>query len=38
LGAGYYDERRQQQLLRRLQRRMERLGYKVTLEPLPAAG
>ena len=33
LGAGYYDERHKQQVVRRLQRRMEGLGYKVTLEP-----
>jgi len=37
LGAGYYDERHKQQVVRRLQRRMEGLGYKVTLEPQTVA-
>jgi hypothetical protein len=30
------DERRKDHLLRRMQQRMERLGYAVTVAPLPA--
>ena len=37
LGGGYYDERDRQAVQRRLTRRLERLGYKVTLEPAQAA-
>jgi transposase len=33
LGAGYFDERDRHALERRLVRRLERLGYKVALEP-----
>jgi transposase len=37
LGADYFDERDRQAVERRLTRRLERLGYTVTLEPAPAA-
>ena len=32
LGVNYFDERRQQQTVRRAVSRIERLGYKVSLE------
>jgi len=32
-GVGYHDELQQKQAVNRLRRRMEQLGYKVTLEP-----
>jgi transposase len=35
-GVDYLDERRKDQLLNRMQRRIERLGYKVRLEPITA--
>jgi transposase len=35
-GVDYLDERRKDQLLNRMQRRIERLGYKVSLEPITA--
>jgi transposase len=34
LGADYFDDRRRDQVQRRLVHRLERLGYAVTLEPL----
>jgi transposase len=37
LGANYFDERRQTHLVDQLTRRIERLGYRVTLEPVAAA-
>jgi transposase len=37
LGTDYFDQRDRQALQRRLVRRLEGLGHKVTLEPLPAA-
>jgi transposase len=37
LGAHYFDERRQTHLVDQLTRRIERLGYRVTLEPVAAA-
>ena len=36
LGANYFDERRQTHLVDQLTRRIERLGYRVTLEPVAA--
>ena len=36
LGATYLDERRKDHLLNRMQHRIEQLGYRVSLEPLPA--
>lgn len=35
-GAGYYDTRQRDKLAHRLQARIERLGYNVTLEPQPS--
>jgi transposase len=35
-GAGALDERRKDQVLHRMQRRFEQLGYKVHLEPIPS--
>ena len=37
LGANYFDEHRREHLVDRLTRRLERLGYRVGLEPVPAA-
>jgi hypothetical protein len=37
LGVHDFDERRQAQLVDQLTRRIERLGYRVTLEPVAAA-
>ncbi len=37
LGANYFDERERQDVERRLVRRLQRLGYEVTLQPLPQA-
>jgi transposase len=37
LGATYFDEHRRHQLVDRLARRIERLGYQVSLQPLTAA-
>jgi transposase len=37
LGAHYFDQQRQHHLVDRLTRRIERLGYRVHLEPVPAA-
>jgi transposase len=37
LGANYFDERRQTHLVDQLTRRIERLEYRVTLEPVAAA-
>jgi transposase len=37
LGGDYFDKRTQQQSQQRLVKRLEQLGYKVTLEPLVAA-
>ena len=36
LGANYFDDRRQTHLVDQLTRRIERLGYRVTLEPVAA--
>ena len=36
LGPTYFDERNRMSVQRQLVRRLERLGYKVALEPLPA--
>ena len=36
LGGDYFDKRDQQVVERRLVRRLEGLGYKVSLEPLAA--
>jgi transposase len=35
-GAAYLDERQQERLLHRLQRRIAQLGYSVSLEPIAA--
>jgi len=35
-GAAVVDERRKDQILHRMQRRCEQLGYKVHLEPIPS--
>jgi hypothetical protein len=37
LGANYFDERDQQNVRRRLVRRLEQLGYQVNLEAVSAA-
>jgi transposase len=37
LGATYFDERRREHLVDRLTQRIERLGYRVTLEPVGVA-
>jgi transposase len=37
LGATYFDEHRREYLVDRLTRRLEHLGYRVSLEPVPAA-
>jgi len=37
LGVDYFDQRDHEQVERRLVRRLEQLGHKVTLEPLAAA-
>ena len=37
LGANYFDEHRRHQLVDRLARRMERLGYRVSVQPVTAA-
>jgi transposase len=37
LGANYFDERRRQFTVDRLTRRIERLGYRVHLEPVAAS-
>lgn len=36
LGADYHDQRQRQQVQRQLVKRLERLGYQVTLEPVAA--
>ena len=36
-GAAALDERQKDRLLEQMQRRIERLGYKVSLEPITAA-
>jgi len=36
LGANYFDEHQREHLVDRLTRRIERLGYRVSLEPVPA--
>jgi transposase len=35
LGGNYFDERNRQRVEQRLVRRLERLGYQVSLEPKP---
>ena len=37
LGGNYFDERKQETLQKQLIRRLEKLGLKVTVEPLPIA-
>jgi transposase len=37
LGEAYFDQRQQQQVSRRLKQRLERLGYRVQLEPITSA-
>jgi transposase len=37
LGATYFDEHQREHLVDRLTRRLEHLGYRVSLEPVPAA-
>ena len=37
LGAAYFDTREQQRVEQRLLRRLERLGYQVTLQPKAVA-
>jgi transposase len=37
LGANYFDEHRREHLVDRLTQRIERLGYRVSLEPVAAA-
>jgi hypothetical protein len=37
LGANYFDAHRREHLVDRLTRLIERLGYRVSLEPVPAA-
>jgi len=37
LGGNYFDERKQETVQKQLIRRLEKLGLKVTVEPLPAA-
>lgn len=37
LGADYFEQRNEQQVQKQLVKRLERLGYKVTIEPLAAA-
>ena len=34
--VNYFDDRDQQRVERRLARRLERMGYVVSLEPLPS--
>jgi transposase len=36
LGANYFDERKKESIVNRLLRRIQKLGYAVSLEPLPA--
>ena len=36
LGANYFDERRRHSIVDRLARRIEHLGYRVSLEPVEA--
>jgi transposase len=36
LGANYFDQQRRHHLVDRLTRRLEHLGYRVSLEPVPA--
>jgi hypothetical protein len=37
LGANYVDEHRREHVVDRLTRRLQHLGYLVSLEPVPAA-
>ena len=37
LGANYFDEHRREHVVDRLTRRLQHLGYRVSLEPVPAA-
>jgi transposase len=37
LGEAYFDQRQRQHVSRRLKQRLERLGYRVQLEPLTSA-
>jgi transposase len=36
LGANYFDQQRRHHLVDRFTRRLEHLGYRVSLEPVPA--
>jgi hypothetical protein len=38
LGADYFDQQRPESLKKRLVKRLEKLGYQVTLEPVPVVG
>jgi hypothetical protein len=35
LGANYFDQQRPESVKKRLVKRLEKLGYQVTLEPVP---
>ena len=37
LGAHYFDEHQREHVVDRLTRRLQHLGYRVSLEPVPAA-
>jgi transposase len=37
LGANYFDERKKESIVNRLMRRIQRLGYAVSLQPVPVA-
>ena len=37
LGANYFDEHRREHVVDRLTRRLQHLGYRVSLEPVPTA-
>ena len=37
LGANYFDQHRREHLVDHFTRRLERLGYRVSLDPIPAA-
>jgi transposase len=36
LGSNYFDQQDKEGVSRRLVKRLERLGYKISLKPLPA--
>ncbi|MEA5503761.1 hypothetical protein VB735_11690 [Halotia wernerae UHCC 0503] len=37
LGADYFDKQRPESVTKRLIKRLEKLGYQVTVEPIPVA-